>query len=490
MIHPNPMKRIPAEKKLSIALDAIKQKLSITDISKQYQCSRTTVHQQKNTLIEAANKAFQPEDDQVLFYLPVTKQFMLQTVLALHLICKASYRDIQFFLQTIFNYSLSLGSVFNIIDEASDTAITINQSYNLDCIKESAADEIFHRQTPILAAVDIPSRFCALLVTEHYRDEDTWGIHLLDLVKQGYHPELAILDGGKGLIAGHKIALPDTKLQHDHFHIIKDIKNCSQFLKNEEASAVTMTLKLYNKSNTNNSDEKKKTALDALQVALGNLSVIEETHKQFKLLTQWLQYDVLQLAGYPPQDRATMYDFILFEMEKLMIHHPHRIKEIVASLYAQRHALLDVANTLNDKFSEIAKYFKLSLATIWEICCIARYNIDSLKYNNKSSELEALIGPIYDDVEDVILFVLETTHRCSSMVENFNSRLRPYLDERKMVTQKHLGLIQFYLNHKPFMRSQHKALVNKTPAEILTGKSHNSWLEMLGFSPWYDQKAA
>ena len=40
------------------------------------------------------------------------------------------------------------------------------------------------------------------------------------------------------------------------------------------------------------------------------------------------------------------------------------------------------------------------------------------------------------------------------------------------------------------MRSQHKALVNKTPAEILTGKSHNSWLEMLGFSSWYNQKAA
>jgi hypothetical protein len=149
-----------------------------------------------------------------------------------------------------------------------------------------------------------------------------------------------------------------------------------------------------------------------------------------------------------------------------------------------------VANTLNDKFNEIAKYFKLSLATIWEICYVARYEFDSVKYNTKSSELETLIGATYDDVEDAVLFVLETTHRCSSMIENFNSRLRPYLDERKMVTQKHLGLIQFYLNHKPFMRSQHKALVNKTPAEILTGKTHNSWLEMLGFSAWHNRKAA
>lgn len=349
---------------------------------------------------------------------------------------------------------------------------------------------LFHWQKPILAAVDIPSRFCALLATEDYRDEDTWGIHLLDLDKQGYHPDLAILDGGKGLVAGHKIALPNTKLQHDHFHIIKDIKDCGQFLKNEEASAVTMTLKLYNRSNQNNNDEKKKIALDAFQGALANLSVIEETHKKFKLLTQWLQYDVLQLSGYPPKDRAIMYDFILFEMEKLLADHPHRIKEVVTSLRTQRNALLDVANLLNDKFNEIAKYFKLSLATIWEICYLTRYEFDSMKYNKKSSELETLIGETYDDVEDAVLFVLEKTHRCSSMVENFNSRLRPYLDERKMVTQKHLGLIQFYLNHKPFMRSQHKAFVNKTPAEILTGKTHNSWLEMLGFSSWVNQKAA
>jgi hypothetical protein len=490
MMNPKPIKRIPAYTKLNMALDALKETQSITTISKQYGCSRTSVHQQKNILINSVSKAFQPENNEMLFSLPVTKQFMLQMVLALHLICKASYRDIQFFLQTMFNYSLSLGSVFNIIDEASDTAVAINQSYRLEGIKESAADEIFHGGKPILTTVDIPSRFCALLVNAELRDEDTWGIHLLDLAKQGYHPDLAILDGAKGLTAGHQVALPSTKLQYDHFHIIKDIKECERFLKNEEASAVTMTLKLYKQSHKNNNDEKRKIVLDSLQTALAQLSMIEEVHRRFKLLAQWLQYDVLQLAGYSPQNRAIMYDFVVTEMEKLIITHPHRIQEIVTSLHTQRDALLDVANTLNNKFNEIAKYFNLSLATIWQICYLARYDIDSVKYNRKSSELEELIGAIYDDVEDAVLFTLETTHRCSSMVENFHSRLKPYLDERKMVTQKHLGLIQFYLNHKPFMRSQHKAFINKTPAEILTGKAHNSWLEMLGFPAWYNQKAA
>lgn len=70
---------------------------------------------------------------------------------------------------------------------------------------------------------------------------------------------------------------------------------------------------------------------------------------------------------------------------------------------------------------------------------------------------------------------------CSSMVENLNSRVRPYLDEQKFVSQKILNLIQFYLNHKPFTRSTHKRLVNKSPAEAMTGKPHQPWLEMLGF---------
>jgi hypothetical protein len=85
-------------------------------------------------------------------------------------------------------------------------------------------------------------------------------------------------------------------------------------------------------------------------------------------------------------------------------------------------------------------------------------------------------------IEDEVLLILESTHRCSSMVENFNSRLRPYLDNRKFISPKILALIQFYLNHKPFMRSKHERLVNKSPAEAFTGKSHKPWLEMLGFN--------
>ena len=75
---------------------------------------------------------------------------------------------------------------------------------------------------------------------------------------------------------------------------------------------------------------------------------------------------------------------------------------------------------------------------------------------------------------------MNSTERTSSMIENLNSRLRPYLFLRREIGSDYLELLRFYLNHTPFMRSEtHRA--NKSPAELLTGESHPHWLEMLGY---------
>jgi hypothetical protein len=146
--------------------------------------------------------------------------------------------------------------------------------------------------------------------------------------------------------------------------------------------------------------------------------------QSFSTLVQWLQHDVLQLAVHPPTDRAILYDFIVDEMTVLAAKHPHRITDIITSLKTQRNALLDVAHTLNDKFLELAEKYQLSIELVWKICYTARYSMDSIKYGITSCELESLIGDEkYDAIEDEVLLILEGTHRCSSMVENLNSRL-------------------------------------------------------------------
>ncbi|MEM9148867.1 MAG: hypothetical protein AAGB19_00125 [Cyanobacteria bacterium P01_F01_bin.3] len=41
--------------------------------------------------------------------------------------------------------------------------------------------------------------------------------------------------------------------------------------------------------------------------------------------------------------------------------------------------------------------------------------------------------------------------------------------------------LQFFINHRRFIRSQVSERVGKSPTELLTGLPHPHWLELLGF---------
>ena len=66
------------------------------------------------------------------------------------------------------------------------------------------------------------------------------------------------------------------------------------------------------------------------------------------------------------------------------------------------------------------------------------------------------------------------------MVENLNSRLRSYFFLRRQLGPDYLQLLQFFLNHRRFLRSEHADRVGQSPAELLTGQEHAHWLELLG----------
>jgi len=72
--------------------------------------------------------------------------------------------------------------------------------------------------------------------------------------------------------------------------------------------------------------------------------------------------------------------------------------------------------------------------------------------------------------------------RASSLVENLNSRLRNYFFLRRQLGTPYLNLLQFFLNHRTFLRSHRPERVGKSPKELMTGQSHPHWLELLGFT--------
>ena len=67
------------------------------------------------TLPRVLNHAFdKPEkDNEVLYYLPITQQWIFQLILALILICHCSYRGIKELLRDLFDYSIAIGTIHN-----------------------------------------------------------------------------------------------------------------------------------------------------------------------------------------------------------------------------------------------------------------------------------------------------------------------------------------------------------------------------------------
>ena len=69
----------------------------------------------------------------------------------------------------------------------------------------------------------------------------------------------------------------------------------------------------------------------------------------------------------------------------------------------------------------------------------------------------------------------------SRPVSPLNSRLRNYFFLRRHIGNGYLDLLRFFLNHRRYIRSERPERVGRSPTEILNGRSHPHWLELLGF---------
>ena len=152
------------------------------------------------------------------------------------------------------------------------------------------------------------------------------------------------------------------------------------------------------------------------------------------------------------------------------------------TLKAKRDILLAFCDVLDEKFKIIASNNNCSLDIVWHMCELHRCEIGGDAYAIRSLPLYDLLGDQFDEIEDAVIIALCGTERTSSMVENLNSRLRLCFHMRREIGHDYLGLLQFFLNHKPFHRSSRTHRVGKTPAEILNGKPHPHWLEILGYT--------
>ena len=115
------------------------------------------------------------------------------------------------------------------------------------------------------------------------------------------------------------------------------------------------------------------------------------------------------------------------------------------------------------------------------ICLFQRKPKTSPAYWQRRDDLFHQLGSKFYAVLEAVVNAMESIHRSSSLVENLNGRLRNYFSLRRNLGQGYLDLLRFYLNHRTFMRSRRPEREGKSPAELMTGKPHAHWLELLGF---------
>jgi hypothetical protein len=107
-----------------------------------------------------------------------------------------------------------------------------------------------------------------------------------------------------------------------------------------------------------------------------------------------------------------------------------------------------------------------------------------MQSDNPDAHIEGKVGGF-----EAVMQAMAQTPRCSSMVENLNSRLRNYFTLLRQLGGQYLELLKFFLNHRTFLRSRVPERVGKSPCQILTGGAHPHWLTMLGFGPRQPQRS-
>lgn len=476
--------------RLSIALDCVSGSTPLTSVAAAHTVSRQTVHTIATRARSAVTAAFTPaanDDEAVLFELPVTKDWLRQMILGLLLICRGSFSGVMEFARDLLGVRLSVGYVHGVMQAAAAQAQQINDHADLSGIDVGLHDELFHGSTPILVGVDAASTYCYLLAAEDCRDADTWGVHLLDLRAQGLDPLYTIADAGQGLRAGQRLAWDGQKPCHgDVFHILHQIEGLINVRDRIAKGDRTRLDKLQSSLEDNENDE---SIFAELTAAIQASEISSALARDLRILVEWMRRDVLASAGGCQDDRRTLFDFIVDEFAHRQHHDEMRIRPVCVALKNQRDQLLAFVGVIDAKLADIAQRHEVPETIVRQVCLLHRLHKKAAPYWMRAQQLRKRLRGKFDAVLNDVTQALAQTPRCSSLVENLNSRLRTYVTLRREIGGPYLTLLRFFFNHRRFIRSRRPERVGKSPCELMTGQAHPHWLTLLGFGP-IRQKAA
>ena len=471
-----------------LAMQALAGSEPIARLAHRHDVSRKFVYEQKGKAAETLEQAFAPSqpDRDVLFHLPVTKDWIRQFALVQVLIGHTSFRGVTEILDAMFDYrGLSIATIHNIIQDAVAPARRINNAQDLSAIQVGAHDEIYQGRRPVLVGADLRSTFCYLLAAEDSCDETTWGVHLLDLTDRGLHPDRTIADGGKALRAGQAAAWDNVPCNGDVFHAERDLGRLAYYLDNRAAGCTATRRKLEGRMVRLKRRGKGHTLSKRLALARQAEKKAVNLARDVRALTDWMQADILPLAGPDLTTRRELYAFVLQELRQREPLCPHRIGPVRRMLENHQEDLLAFAGVLEERFDDVAERLKVPLPLVHAVSEWLGTDPNTAAHWQQHGRLCRALGDKFRSIEQAVRDALAETPRASSIVENLNSRLRNYFFLRRHIGDAYLELLRFFLNHRRFLRSERPERVGKSPAELLSGQPHRHWLELLGYQRFH-----
>jgi hypothetical protein len=411
----------------------------------------------------------------------VPKELLRKIVLGLLLICHSSFRGVQEFMRDLLDCDVSIGAVHNVVMAAVAKAKRVNAAEQLAEVRVGAHDEIFQARRPVLVGADVASTYCYLLSLENSRDGDTWALRLMELRDKGLQPDYTVADGGTGLRSGQTLAWPDVPCRGDVFHALLEMGRLAVYLENRAFGAMAVLEKTEAKmtkakrKGKGNKFSKRLTLADQVEATAVNLA------DDINTLAEWLRNDILALAGANTNTRRQLLDFVIESLRQREPLRPNRIRPVRSMLENQRDLLLAFAEEIDAKLAVSAGELGVPQADLRQLFNI-RANERTAEINaGRDQPLKKQLGEKFEAADQAALKIIANVVRASSVIENINSRLRSYFFLRHQIGPAYLDLLRFFLNHRRFLRSEHPERVDKSPAELLSGKTHPHWLELLGF---------
>ena len=406
----------------------------------------------------------------------IDQNMVKRIIVSCALECKGSIEDIQAHLENIYKLHISEGSVSNILSEAADRAKAFNESIMLDKIKIGVSDEIFQAGDPVLVGVDPITTFVYLMVPSEKRDSVSWWAAYCEKQEnQGLNIEESITDGGLGMKKGIKEVYEEIREQYDIFHMLMKFTKAANIYENKTYALINTEYKLEKKLLKTNP---KTTILDYESARL-KASVGIEKYDKLIILISWL-HELLNFGGCSYEDRLELLNYLMEEFGVLQINSNY-LDEAIKTLSSNKEELLLFVKQAEKLFLELAIKENIRADTInlfWQQRGVTK---SQNEYWIIDSMLKSRLGNDYCRIKNKTEEILKSIVRCSSIVENINSQIRPYLLLKRTLKGKFLDLLQFYLNSRKYLNSRVKERKGKSPLELLTGKDYGNWLDILDY---------